>query len=81
MVEKLEKNGKGLNLTWEVRDGIRNHRTAGHPSTLEGAVVRLSDKIAYINHDIDDAIRAKMFEEKIFLCAIQMFLVTVSGSV
>ena len=64
VVEKLEKNGKGLNLTWEVRDGIRNHRTAGHPSTLEGAVVRLSDKIAYINHDIDDAIRAKMFEEK-----------------
>ena len=47
-----------------MRDGIRNHRTAGHPSTLEGAVVRLSDKIAYINHDIDDAIRAKMFEEK-----------------
>ena len=46
---------------WEVRDGIRNHRTAGHPSTLEGGVVRLSDKIAYINHDIDDAIRAKMF--------------------
>ena len=43
VVEKLEKNGKGLNLTWEVRDGIRNHRTAGHPSTLEGAVVRLSD--------------------------------------
>ena len=64
VVEKLEKNGKGLNLTWEVRDGIRNHRTAGHPSTLEGGVVRLSDKIAYINHDIDDAIRAKMFEEK-----------------
>ena len=47
-----------------MRDGIRNHRTAGHPSTLEGGVVRLSDKIAYINHDIDDAIRAKMFEEK-----------------
>ena len=57
VVEKLEKNGKGLNLTWEVRDGIRNHRTAGHPSTLEGGVVRLSDKIAYINHDIDDAMR------------------------
>ena len=57
VVEKLEKNGKGLNLTWEVRDGIRNHRTAGHPSTLEGGVVRLSDKIAYINHDIEDALR------------------------
>ena len=49
VVELLEKNGKGLNLTWEVRDGIRNHRTSGHPSTLEGKIVRLSDKIAYIN--------------------------------
>lgn len=63
IVEVLEKDGKGLNLTWEVRDGIMNHRTSGHPSTLEGAVVRLSDKIAYINHDIDDAIRARMFTE------------------
>ncbi len=63
VVERLEKNGKGLNLTWEVRDGIRNHRTSGKPSTLEGAVVRLSDKIAYINHDIDDAIRARLFVE------------------
>ena len=52
VVELLEKNGKGLNLTWEVSDGIRNHRTSGHPSTLEGKIVRLSDKIAYINHDI-----------------------------
>lgn len=59
----LEKDGAGLNLTWEVRDGIVNHRTAGHPSTLEGKVVRLSDKIAYINHDIDDAIRARIFSE------------------
>ena len=64
MVEVLEKDGKGLNLTWEVRDGIMNHRTSGHPSTLEGCVVRLSDKIAYINHDIDDAIRAKIFTEE-----------------
>lgn len=63
VVEVLEKDGKGLNLTWEVRDGIMNHRTSGHPSTLEGAIVRLSDKIAYINHDIDDAIRARMFTE------------------
>ena len=63
IVEVLEKDGRGLNLTWEVRDGIRNHRTSGHPSTLEGAIVRLSDKIAYINHDIDDAIRARMFTE------------------
>ncbi|MCD8083130.1 MAG: deoxyguanosinetriphosphate triphosphohydrolase [Clostridiales bacterium] len=64
VVEVLEKDGKGLNLTKEVRDGIRNHRTSGHPSTLEGCVVRLSDKIAYINHDIDDAIRAKIFREE-----------------
>ena len=63
VVEVLEKNGKGLNLTWEVRDGILNHRTSGSPSTLEGKIVRLSDKIAYINHDIDDAIRAGMFTE------------------
>ena len=63
VVELLEKDGKGLNLTKEVRDGIVNHRTSGNPSTLEGKVVRLSDKIAYINHDIDDAIRAKIFSE------------------
>lgn len=63
IVEKLEKDGKGLNLTWEVRDGILNHRTSGHPSTMEGKVVRLSDKIAYINHDIDDAIRAGILTE------------------
>lgn len=58
IVEKLEKNGKGLNLTWEVRDGILNHQTKTMPHTLEGKIVRFSDKIAYINHDIDDAIRA-----------------------
>ena len=64
VVEVLEKDGQGLNLTWEVRDGILNHRTSGRPSTLEGCIVRLSDKIAYINHDIDDAIRARIFQEK-----------------
>lgn len=64
LVEVLEKEGRGLNLTKEVRDGILNHRTSGHPSTLEGCVVRLSDKIAYINHDIDDAIRAKLLTEE-----------------
>ena len=64
VVELLEKNGKGLNLTREVRDGILNHRTSGHPATLEGGIVRLSDKIAYINHDIDDAIRARIFQEE-----------------
>ena len=64
IVEKLEKEGHGLNLTWEVRDGILNHQTSGKPSTLEGKIVRLSDKIAYINHDIDDAIRAHVLREE-----------------
>ncbi|MBO5372104.1 MAG: deoxyguanosinetriphosphate triphosphohydrolase [Lachnospiraceae bacterium] len=64
IVEKLEKNGRGLNLTWEVRDGIRNHQTGTMPHTLEGKIVRLSDKIAYINHDIDDAIRAQILVEE-----------------
>ena len=63
VVEILENDGKGLNLTVEVRDGILNHRTRFNPSTLEGKVVRLSDKIAYINHDIDDAIRAGILKE------------------
>ena len=56
-VDILEKNGIGLNLTEEVRDGIRNHQTKGMPYTLEGKIVRYSDKIAYIHHDMDDAIR------------------------
>ena len=63
VVEFLEKDGQGLNLTWEVRDGILNHRTSGNPSTLEGKAVRLSDKISYINHDIDDGIRAGILKE------------------
>ena len=63
VVQVLEKEGQGLNLTWEVRDGILNHRTAGKPSTLEGQVVRLCDKIAYIHHDMDDAIRAGILSE------------------
>ena len=64
VVEKLEKDGQGLNLTVAVRDGIRNHGTSGNPSTLEGKIVRLCDKIAYINHDIDDAIRAQVLKEE-----------------
>ncbi len=57
VVEKLE-NGTGLNLTFEVRDGIENHTSRSKPSTLEGKVVSYADRIAYINHDIDDAMRA-----------------------
>ncbi|NLG02452.1 MAG: deoxyguanosinetriphosphate triphosphohydrolase [Clostridia bacterium] len=63
VVEVLEKQNKGLNLTFEVRDGIRNHKTATYPSTLEGKIVRFSDKIAYIHHDMDDAIRGKILAE------------------
>lgn len=64
VVEILEKKGEGLNLTFEVKDGILNHPTANMPCTLEGKIVRLSDKIAYINHDIDDAIRGKILTEE-----------------
>ena len=64
IVELLEKKGEGLNLTWEVRDGILNHRTSGHPHTQEGCIVRFCDKIAYINHDIDDAERAGLLTEE-----------------
>ena len=64
IVEKLEKGGQGLNLTWEVRDGILNHQTSTMPHTLEGKIVRFSDKIAYIHHDIDDAVRGKIMVEE-----------------
>ena len=64
VVEFIENRGRGLNLTKEVRDGIKNHQMEGNPSTLEGKVVRLCDKIAYINHDIDDAIRGKIIREE-----------------
>ena len=62
-VELLEKEGEGLNLTWEVRDGILNHQTSNIPATLEGKVVRFSDKIAYTYHDMDDAVRAGILQE------------------
>ena len=58
VVDKLENDGQGLNLTFEVRDGIVNHPKKCHPATMEGKVVSLSDRIAYVNHDIDDAVRA-----------------------
>ncbi len=64
VAEKLEKGGMGLNLTKEVKDGILNHKTATEPHTLEGKIVRFSDKIAYINSDIDDSIRAGIISEK-----------------
>ena len=63
IVDVLEKNGQGLNLTQEVRDGILNHTGADEPDTLEGRIVRIVDRVAYINHDIDDAIRAGVLAE------------------
>ena len=69
----LENNGEGLNLTAEVLDGIACHSGSKMPTTLEGAVIRYADRIAYINHDIDDALRAgilKMSEIPAELCAI-----------
>ena len=62
-IDRLEKHGQGLNLTYEARDGILNHQTTGKPHTLEGKVVRLSDKISYIHHDMDDAVRAGILKE------------------
>src|SRR6184192_3253120 len=58
VVERLERDGRGLNLTWETRDGILKHTGPVEPETLEGRIVRLVDRFAYINHDIDDAVRA-----------------------
>jgi dGTPase len=58
IVEVLERGGLGLNLTAEVRDGILHHTGPGTPRTLEGQIVRLMDRIAYVNHDIEDAVRA-----------------------
>jgi dGTPase len=58
LVDVLEREGEGLNLTEQVRDGILNHTGPGKPATLEGRIVRLVDRVAYINHDIDDAVRA-----------------------
>jgi dGTPase len=63
VVDFLEDEGRGLNLSWEVRDGIVNHTWAmPQPSTLEAQVVRFADRIAYVNHDVDDAIRAGVLD-------------------
>src|SRR5213595_3371497 len=63
VVDVLERDGRGLNLTEEVRDGILNHTGPDEPFTLEGRIVRLVDRVAYINHDIDDAVRAGVLSE------------------
>ena len=58
VIDHLENQGYGLNLTFEVRDGILNHTGTGYPRTREGEIVRVADRIAYVNHDVDDALRA-----------------------
>ncbi len=62
VVELLENEGQGLNLTWEVRDGILNHSGPGMSATLEGECVRRADRIAYLNHDLDDALRGEVLK-------------------
>ena len=64
VVDELENGGKGLNLTYEVRMGILGHTGAHIPETLEGQIVRWSDRIAYVNHDIDDAVRAGILRQE-----------------
>ena len=80
IVDQLERGGQGLNLTWEVRDGILHHSKGkadlnagesldlwlqrGKPSTLEGQIIRICDRVAYVNHDIDDAIRAGVMKQE-----------------
>ena len=64
VVDRLENGGKGLNLTYEVRDGIVCHTRGKEADTLEGRIVKLADRIAYINHDIDDAIRGGVLREE-----------------
>jgi dGTPase len=63
VVEVLERGGRGLNLTDAVRDGILHHTGPGLPATLEGQIVRLLDRVAYVNHDIEDALRAGVIQE------------------
>jgi dGTPase len=64
VIEVLEKDRAGLNLTWEVRNGIRCHTGTERAATLEGQIVRFADRIAYINHDIEDAIRGGVIRER-----------------
>ena len=62
VVDKLEKDGRGLNLTWEVRNGIVTHTKGTWAATPEGRIVRMADQIAYVNHDIEDAVRAGVLD-------------------
>ena len=62
VVDRLEKDGEGLNLTWEVRNGIVTHTKGTWAATPEGRIVRLADQIAFVNHDIEDAVRAGVLD-------------------
>ena len=73
-VEKIEKNGAGLNLTDEVKNGIFCHTKGEEAYTLEGQIIRIADKIAYINHDIDDACRAGVMAEEDIPLELRMAL-------
>ncbi len=64
VVREIEKNGRGLNLTIQTLDGIKNHGSSAKPMTIEGEIVKIADKIAYVNHDIEDAICAKLITEE-----------------
>jgi len=79
VVEVLERDGRGLNLTEQVRDGILNHTGSRKPATLEGRIVKLVDRVAYINHDIDDALRAGILRPE-DLPAAQIELLGETGS-
>lgn len=74
VVDKIEKDGRGLNLTKEVRNGILCHTVGTEAETLEGRIIRIADKIAYINHDIDDAIRAGVLYEEDIPIELRMAL-------
>ena len=80
VVEVLERDGRGLNLTEQVRDGILNHTGSSKPVTLEGRIVKLVDRVAYINHDIDDALRAGILRSD-DLPAREIELLGATGSV
>ena len=64
VVDKLEKEGQGLNLTWEVRNGIVTHTKGTWAATPEGRIVRMADQIAYVNHAIEDAVRAGVLDPR-----------------
>ena len=74
IIDFIEQNGKGLNLTYETRDGVLNHTGDRKPETLEGKIVRIADRIAYVNHDLDDALRAGILRDihvpEEILCAL-----------